>query len=51
MKLKEENLLSITGGGFNASLLNSFARLLSIAIEVGRMIGSSIRRVSSKNYC
>ena len=51
MKLNNHELFAITGGALNASLLNSIARLITVAIEVGKMIGSAFRRVTNKNYC
>ena len=51
MKIKNEELLFISGGAFNATLLNSIARIFTTIIEVGKMIGSSLRRIKGKNYC
>lgn len=51
MKLENNELIKINGGAINATWLNSLARLISIAIEVGRMIGTSFRRITGKNYC
>ncbi len=51
MKLDNEILIKINGGGITATWLNAFARVISTVIEVGRMIGSSFRRISTKNYC
>lgn len=50
MKLNNAELYNIVGGA-NASLLNSIARIVTTVIEIGRMIGSSIRRIFGKNYC
>lgn len=52
MKLKENELILIMGGALNGTLINSIVRLINSLIEIGRMVGSSIRRiVSNKNYC
>lgn len=51
MKLKSKELIDINGGGISATWLNSCSRFISIVIEVGRMIGSSLRRMINKNYC
>lgn len=51
MKIKDENLLLIAGGALDSSFINAFVRLVSSVIEVGKMIGTSIRRAISKNYC
>jgi len=51
MKLENFELIRISGGGITATWLNSFARIISIVIDVGKMVGSSFRRVTTKNYC
>jgi len=51
MRLKNEDLLMVVGGSITATFLNSIARLLTTVIDVGKMIGSSLRRISHKNYC
>ncbi len=53
MKLKEQELYSINGGGItiNATLINAFARAISTVLDLGRTVGSAIRRLYSKNYC
>ena len=51
MKLKDNELILVAGGAINSQLINAFVRLVTSVVEIGRMIGSSIRRVVSKNYC
>ena len=51
MKLKDQELVLVVGGAINSQLINAFVRLITSVVEIGRMIGSSIRRVVSKNYC
>lgn len=51
MKLKDQELMFIAGGAINSQLINAFVRLISSVLEIGQMIGSSIRRIVSKNYC
>lgn len=51
MKLKEVELYEIKGGAASATLINSIARLISTVLDFGRTVGSSIRRIYSKNYC
>jgi len=51
MKLENRELIKINGGAINATWLNSMARLISIVIDVGKMIGTSFRRITGKNYC
>ncbi len=45
MKLKDNDLILVAGGAINGTLINAFARLLDLAIDIGKMIGSSLRRL------
>jgi hypothetical protein len=49
--LTEEELLMIRGGGLAATMLNSLSRLIGTILELGRTVGSAIRRGYSKSYC
>ncbi len=51
MKLGEKDLVKITGGAITSTLLNSMARLITTVLELGRTVGTSIRRLYTKNYC
>ena len=53
MKIKENELFEVQGGGItvNATLINAFARAISTVLDLGRTVGSAIRRIYSKNYC
>lgn len=51
MKLKDNELILINGGSINSQLINALVRLVTSVVEVGRMIGSSLRRIVDKNYC
>ena len=51
MKLKEIELYEIRGGAVTATFLNSVARIISTVLDLGRTVGSSIRRIYTKNYC
>ena len=52
MKLKENELILITGGAITGTLINAVVRLINSVIDIGKMVGSTIRRiVSNKNYC
>ena len=43
MKLEDHDLILVAGGTINGTLINAFARLLDLVIDIGRMLGSSIR--------
>ena len=45
MKLKDNDRILVAGGAINGTLINAFARLLDLAIDIGKMIGSSLRRL------
>lgn len=50
--LKSEELLNVKGGAnFSAALLNSLSRIVTVIFELGKSIGTSLRRVKEKNYC
>lgn len=51
MKLENYKLVEITGGVWNASFMNAAVRLISSLIDIGRMIGSSIRMAVSGRFC
>ena len=51
MSLNEEQLTNIQGGAITAAMLNAASRALSTILELGRTVGSSIRRLFSGNYC
>lgn len=50
MLLTNKELLEIQGG-LTATWLNALSRAASTILDIGRTIGSSIRRAFSKNYC
>lgn len=53
MELSKKELFSIYGGGFSLSgtLLNSIVRGINAVLELGRSIGSSIRRIQTNSVC
>lgn len=51
MKLNEVELYQVQGGAITSTFLNSVARLITTVLDLGRTVGSSIRRIYSKNYC
>ena len=52
MKLKNDELKMIkAGAGVTASFINAIMSGINSFLDIGRYLGSSIRRISSKNYC
>lgn len=52
MKLIDSELYLIRGGyGLSATLLNSISRLITVLLDLGRAVGTSIYRNKTHNYC
>lgn len=51
MKIENNELINITGGAITSAMITSVVRLFTTVIDFGKMVGSSIRRAVSKNYC
>ena len=49
--LTDKELYEIKGGAINATMLNAIARIIGVFYEIGEAVGSSIRRITSKNRC
>ena len=47
----ETQMKTISGGALTASFLNAFVRGVSVFLDLGQIVGSSIRRISAGNYC
>lgn len=51
MRLTNKELNEITGGGISAALLNAIARITNTIYDIGRGLGSSVRRLITKTLC
>ncbi len=51
MRLNDEQLTRIDGGAVTASLLNAISRVVDTILEIGRTVGSAIRRLYNGNFC
>ena len=52
MKLKNNELKMIkAGAGITAALVNAIMSGINSFLDIGRYLGSSIRRITSKNNC
>lgn len=52
MILEKTELLSVEGGiNITGTLLNSLTRGITVVMDVGRALGSSIRRALTGNLC
>lgn len=50
MKLSKEELIKTTGG-ISSTFINSMARMINVILELGQILGSSIRRKKEGKYC
>lgn len=51
MIIPKEELIEITGGNITASFVNSITKGITTILDLGRTIGSAIRRITSKTIC
>ena len=52
MELKKSELIQIYGGAnISGTLINSIVRGIEAILDLGRSLGSSIRRIGSNNIC
>ena len=51
MDLKKEELLNINGGGISGTLLNSIIRGVNVLLDLGRSLGTAIRRLGNNSIC
>ena len=49
--LTNEELILIKGGGITSTMLNSISRFMETIFNFGQSIGSSVRRIMSKQVC
>ncbi len=52
-KINDKDLLLIVGGGttLSGTILNQLNKLISILVDSGKSLGSSIRRISEDKIC
>lgn len=50
MKLETKELQNIVGGA-NATYINAIVRGVNTLLDIGRSLGSAIRRLTSGNIC
>lgn len=50
--MNDYKLNKVVGGGeINGSVLNALSRFITTLYELGRAVGTSLRRVTKKNMC
>lgn len=50
LSIKEEKEY-MGGAGISAALINAFSKGFTTFTDIGRYLGSSIRRIFDKNFC
>ena len=48
---KEELVLIVGGSSISGTVLNAVIRAVNAALEVGRSLGTAIRRIRTKQVC
>lgn len=51
IELKKEELDIIIGGAFSGTLINAFVRGINALLDLGRSLGSAIRRIQNGTIC
>lgn len=52
MEINKSELVLIRGGGsITGTLINSFARGINVLLDLGRSLGTAIRRIGSNKLC
>lgn len=51
IELKKEELLSINGGSISGTMINAFSRAINSLLDLGRSLGTAIRRITTGNLC
>lgn len=51
MNLTQQELHQIMGGAVTASFLNAIARGLNTILDLGRSVGTAIRRIGNNSVC
>lgn len=48
---REELILVVGGASISGTVLNAVVRAVNAALEVGRSLGTAIRRIKTGQYC
>lgn len=50
-KISEEEMITIEGGAVSGAIINYATRAFKFIYDLGRSLGSSIRRIGGNLYC
>lgn len=51
MRLDKKELMSIYGGSLSSTMISAIVKGISLLIDLGKSLGSTIRRVSDNRAC
>ncbi len=51
MVLKTNELMNIYGGAISGTFINSIIRGINSFLDLGRSVGTALRRIISRNIC
>ncbi|MCI9434199.1 MAG: hypothetical protein HFI86_02825 [Bacilli bacterium] len=51
IQLQKMELLNINGGGISGTMINAFSKALNSLLDLGRSLGTAIRRIVTGNLC
>lgn len=51
MEIKTNELMNIYGGAVTGAFINSIIRGINSFLDLGRSVGTAIRRIISRNIC
>ena len=51
MKLNEMQMRNIYGGSITGTMINSIVRSINSLLDLGRSLGTAIRRISGNKIC
>lgn len=51
MEINKQQLLQIYGGAISGTLLNSIVRGINALLDLGRSLGTAIRRIGNNSIC
>ncbi len=51
MKIDDDNLVKISGGGISSTVLSYLSTALRTVYNIGQEFGGAIRRIATRNVC
>ena len=51
IELQKTELLNINGGNISGTMVNAFVKALDSLLDLGRSLGTAIRRIATGNLC